>query len=78
MTTAPFYRERAEQAQRDANQATLENVRARHLLARDTWIEMANKSEKMVRERDRQDAEKLALRQANALAEPDANIGEPD
>jgi hypothetical protein len=41
MPTAAFYRERAVQAQRDADQATLDNVRERHLVARDTWIEAA-------------------------------------
>ncbi len=74
MTTAPFYRERADQAQRDADQATLENVRARHIVARDTWTEMADKAEKMVRAREKQGEEKAALKEAaDALIHMDAS-----
>jgi hypothetical protein len=58
MPTAAFYRERAEQAQRDADKATLANVRERHLVARDTWIEMADKAESVIFAREKNEAEK--------------------
>ena len=35
MATPSFYRERADQAQRDADNASLSNVRERHLVARE-------------------------------------------
>jgi glutamate 5-kinase len=64
MPTSAFYRERADQAQRDADTATLFNVRERHLVARDTWIEMADKAEGVVMAREKNEAEKAA---ANSL-----------
>ena len=64
MPTSAFYRERAEQAQRDADKATLANVRERHLVARDTWIEMADKAEGVVIAREKNEAEKAALASA--------------
>jgi hypothetical protein len=60
MATPAFYRERAEQAQRDADNATLSNVRERHLVARDTWADMANKAEGVIVTREKNDAEKAA------------------
>jgi hypothetical protein len=60
MPTSAFYRERAEQAQRDADQATLDNVRERHLVARDTWTEMADKAEGVMLAREQNEAEKAA------------------
>ena len=60
MPTSAFYRERAEQAQRDADNASLDNVRERHLVARDTWIEMADKAEGVVIAREKNEAEKAA------------------
>jgi hypothetical protein len=60
MATVSFYRERAEQAQRDADQATLDNVRERHLVARDTWIDMADKAEGVILTREKNEAEKAA------------------
>jgi hypothetical protein len=61
MATSAFYRERAEQAQRDADASTLANVRERHLVARDTWIEMAAKAEGVILTREKNEAEKAAL-----------------
>jgi hypothetical protein len=61
MPTSAFYRERAEQAQRDADAATLNNVRERHLVARDTWMEMADKAEGVIMTREKNEAEKAAL-----------------
>lgn len=77
MPTAAFYRERAEQAQRDADQATLDNVRERHLVARDTWIEMADKAEGVMFAREKQEAEKLALREAPVLIVTDESYAQP-
>jgi hypothetical protein len=77
MPTAAFYRERAVQAQRDADQATLDNVRERHLVARDTWIEMADKAEGVVMAREKHEAEKLALQAVPALVTADASYGQP-
>jgi hypothetical protein len=64
MATSAFYRERAQQAQRDADAATLANVRERHLVARDTWIEMADKVEGVILTREKNEAEKAALASA--------------
>jgi hypothetical protein len=67
MPTAAFYRERAVQAQRDADQATLDNVRERHLVARDTWIEMADKAEGVIFAREKNEAEKAAAAATSLL-----------
>jgi len=72
MATVEFYRERAAQAEREAERATLANVRERHLVARDTWTEMADKAEGVIASRAAAEAEKLAMQQANALLELDA------
>jgi hypothetical protein len=61
MATSAFFRERADQAQRDADAATLANVRERHLVARDTWIEMADKAEGVIMTREKNEAEKAAM-----------------
>ncbi len=50
-TTAPFCRERAEQAAADAALATLDNVRDRYLRAAKAWDEMANRAEKTAERR---------------------------
>jgi hypothetical protein len=73
MATTSFYRERAEQAQRDADAATLTNVRERHLVARDTWMEMADKAQDIIQTREKNEAEKLAAQGASALIAADAN-----
>jgi hypothetical protein len=73
MPTSAFYRERAEQSQREADTATLANVRERHLVARDTWMEMAGKAEDVVLTREKNEAEKLAAQGANALIAADAH-----
>ena len=65
MATVEFYRERAAQAARDADQATLANVRERHLVARDTWTEMADKAEGVLKSRAAAEAEKQALAAAS-------------
>lgn len=45
-TTAIFYRDRARQAEADANAATLDNVRTRWMRAAKAWDEMATRAEK--------------------------------
>jgi hypothetical protein len=67
MATPAFYRERAEQAQRDADKATLSNVRERHLVARDTWADMADKAEGVIVAREKNEAEKAAVAAANTV-----------
>ena len=61
MATVEFYRQRAAQAQLDAEKATLANVRERHLVARDTWNDMADKAESVITTRAAAEAEKRAL-----------------
>ena len=72
MATVEFYRERAAQAARDAEQATLANVCERHLVARDTWNDMADKAESVITTRAKAEAEKQAMQQANMLLVQDA------
>ena len=56
--TAELCRQRAAEADRAATEATLDNVRERELRARDTWIEMAERAERVSTMRDRLTAEK--------------------
>ncbi|CAN1543123.1 hypothetical protein MCEREM21A_01856 [Sphingomonadaceae bacterium] len=60
MPTAEFYRERAREAQLAADGAILENVRMRHIVARDSWTEMAVKADGVVQAREKREAEQLA------------------
>jgi hypothetical protein len=46
MTTTVFYREQAEQQQRAADDAALENVRERCQRASNAWSALANRSER--------------------------------
>lgn len=50
-TTAMFYRDRARQAEADANASTLDNVRSRWLRAAKAWEEMASRAEKTAERR---------------------------
>jgi hypothetical protein len=50
-TTALFYRDRARQAEADANAATLDNVRSRWMRAAKAWDEMATRAEKTAERR---------------------------
>lgn len=58
--TAAHCRQRAEAADRAAGETSLANVRERELRARDTWLEMAERAERVAEMRDRQIAEKRA------------------
>ena len=50
-TTALFYRDRALQAEADADAATLDNVRTRWMRAAKAWHEMASRAEKTAERR---------------------------
>lgn len=56
--TAKLCRERAATAEREACSATLDNVRERHLVASRTWLEMAERAERVALMRDTLIAEK--------------------
>ena len=47
MSTLAFYQERAAQCRREADDSTLDNVRARCLSAAQAWDNMAARMEKM-------------------------------
>ena len=61
-----LYRQRAEQARAEADEATLDNVRDRCLRAEAAWIEMADRAERTERMRASQEAHKAALAEAAA------------
>ena len=60
MSQHEFYLARAAEARRDAEHATLVNVRERCLRAEAAWIEMAARAEKSERMKARLEAEKAA------------------
>ena len=59
-TTHEFYRARAVEARRDAQSATLDNVRERHLTAAAAWDSMAERGERTLRNRIATEARKAA------------------
>jgi hypothetical protein len=66
MSQLDFYRIRAAEAQRDAEAATLANVRDRCLRAYAAWAGMADRAERGERMRAQIEARKLAERAAAA------------
>ena len=58
--TNEFYRTREAEARRAAQEATLDNVRDRHLHAASAWAAMAVRGEKTERRRAETDARKAA------------------
>lgn len=56
-----LYRQRAEQARAEADEATLANVRDRCLRAEAAWMEMADRAERTEKMRADQAAAKAAL-----------------
>jgi len=64
-----FYLERAEEARAGAAAATLDNVRDRWLRSEATWTEMAARSARGEKMRDKLIAEKAAERAALKVAE---------
>ncbi|WAT17649.1 hypothetical protein OZN62_12125 [Aurantiacibacter sp. MUD11] len=72
-----FYMEQAEKAATDAKDATLENVRDRHLRAEETWRGLAEQSRKV--EEDRVKAkEERRLRIEAEMLEARLSEGNPD
>ena len=65
-----FYRTRAEEARRDAQAATLDNVRERHLTAAAAWDAMAERGERTERKRFETEARKAAAHADAAAADP--------
>jgi hypothetical protein len=59
-TTHEFYRARAAEARREAETASLDNVRERHLRAAEAWEVMAERGERTQRKRVEEDARKAA------------------
>ena len=66
--TYEFYSERADAAAAAAKKATLDNVRQRELRAEKTWRGLAEQARKSVIAREKADAERIAKREAEALA----------
>lgn len=62
-TTSQFYLTRAAECARDAERATLDNVRERCLRAEAAWLSMADRIARGERMRDTLAAEKAALLQ---------------
>ena len=60
-TTAMFYRDRARQAEADADSATLDNVRDRRSRAAKAWDEMATRAEKTAERRSVNEEAKAML-----------------
>lgn len=56
--SAETCRARAAEAQATADAASLDNVKERELRARDTWTEMAERAERIAKERDAREAAK--------------------
>ncbi len=64
--TNDFYRAREAEARREADAATLDNVRDRHLHAAQAWAAMAVRGEKTERRRAETEARKAAEHEASA------------
>ena len=62
-----FYLARAEDAARDAEQATLDNVRERALRAEKTWRGLAAQARAVAIQREKTEREKAAQRAEEAL-----------
>lgn len=63
-----FYDARANEAARDAREATLENVRERNLRAEKTWRGLADQALKVKADRETAERERTARKEAEALA----------
>ena len=64
--TFDFYDARAREAADEAKQATLQNVRERHLRAEKTWRSLADQAQKVATDRAKADQERVARREAEA------------
>ena len=65
-----FFLARAAEARRDAEAATLSNVRERCLRAADAWDVMADRAERSERHREADAARKAAVLEAGPLPQP--------
>lgn len=61
-----FYDARARDAAREAQEATLENVRERNLRAEKTWRGLAEQARRVMRDREKAEAERAARREAES------------
>jgi hypothetical protein len=68
MSTQQFYVDRAAEARRDADAATLDNVRDRCLRSEAAWAEMAARAARTEKMRVKSDAIKIAARVAEGQA----------
>jgi hypothetical protein len=68
MSTQQFYVDRAAEARRDADAATLDNVRDRCLRSEAAWAEMAARAARTEKMRVKSDAIKIAARVAEEQA----------
>jgi len=68
--TNEFYRTREAEARREADAATLDNVRDRHLQAATAWAAMAVRGEKTERRRAENEARKAAAHEAELAGPP--------
>lgn len=64
--TAETCRQRAAEADKAATETSLDKVRERHLRARDSWLEMAERADRVAAMRDRIAAEKAAAKEEGA------------
>ena len=76
-TQQQFYLDRANEARRDADAATLDNVRDRCLRSEAAWSEMAARAGRTERMRVKSDAEKMAARATEQRIEAGAS-GAPE
>ena len=77
-TTNEFYRERAADARRNAEAASLDNVRDRHLTAAEAWEKMAERGERTARKRAETEAYKAAAQAAESFDGPPAAMPTED
>ncbi len=61
-----FLTERARESEAEADAATLDNVRERHLTAAATWRGLADQARRVAEERAKVEREKAAAREAEA------------
>ena len=64
--TFDFYDARAREAEAQAERATLDNVRERHLIAAATWRDLADQAKRVAAARAKIEREKAAQREAEA------------
>ncbi len=65
-----FYNARAEEAAREAQEATLNNVRERNLRAEKTWRGLADQALRIKADREKADRERIARKEAEAFSIP--------